>query len=169
MKQTLVLAILDGWGIGKMDESNPIYMAKPQMMEWIHTHFPGGALQASGIMVGLPWGEEGNSEVGHLTLGAGKVLYQYFPRILLAIKDGSFYKNEALERAFTHTKESKGAVHLVGLSPPGTCMRRLTTLLRSSTWPNKRAVSVFSFTSLQTGGIVRRGRHSISLRVSTKR
>lgn len=119
MKQTLILAILDGWGIGNMDESNPIYVAKPQAMQRIHDRFPGGALQSSGIMVGLPWGEEGNSEVGHLTIGAGKILYQHFPRISLAVKDGSFYENKALRSAFAHAKKTMGAVHLIGLLTSG--------------------------------------------------
>ena len=92
MKRTVVLAILDGWGIGRKDNSNPIYVANPKNIEYIRMNFPSGALQASGIAVGLPWGEEGNSEVGHLTLGAGKIIYQHFPRITLAIRDGSFSK-----------------------------------------------------------------------------
>ena len=94
MKKTVVLTVLDGWGLGKLDESNPIYRAEPATINFIQSNFPAGALQASGIAIGLPWEEEGNSEVGHLTIGAGKVLYQHFPRISLAIKSGDFFKNK---------------------------------------------------------------------------
>ncbi len=119
MKRTLLLVVLDGWGIGALDESNPIYRAAPQVMQYLRSHFPTGALQASGISVGLPWEEEGNSEVGHLTMGAGKVMYQHFPRISLAIQDGSFSKNSMLQEAFAYAEAHASAVHLVGLLSEG--------------------------------------------------
>lgn len=119
MRRTFILAILDGWGIGKLDESNPIHTTNPKTIKFIESSFPSGALQASGIAIGLPWKEEGNSEVGHLTIGAGKVLYQHFPRISMAIEDGSFFKNPALGRAFGHARENNSAVHLVGLLTQG--------------------------------------------------
>ena len=114
-KQTVVLAVLDGWGVGRPDASNPIYVVQPENMNYIKHNYPAGSLQASGIAVGLPWNEEGNSEVGHLTLGAGKIIYQYFPRVSFAIKDGSFFKNRALSDAFTRAKENRSRVHLIGL------------------------------------------------------
>src|SRR3989304_7567011 len=85
-KGPTVWVVLDGWGIGKEDASNPISAAKPKNINYIKRTYPYGALQASGIAVGLPWGENGDSEVGHMTLGAGKVLYQDYPRISLKIK-----------------------------------------------------------------------------------
>ena len=97
-KKNAVIIVLDGWGIGAEDESNPIHVAKPKSFEWLASNYPLTSLQASGISVGLPWGEVGNSEVGHLTLGAGKVLYQYYPKITMAIQDGSFYKNSILKK-----------------------------------------------------------------------
>jgi 2,3-bisphosphoglycerate-independent phosphoglycerate mutase len=115
MKKTVILAILDGWGIGSLDESNPVYRAEPATMNFIRSNFPAGGLQASGIAVGLPWDEEGNSEVGHLTIGAGKVLYQHFPRISLSIKNGSFFKNKTLLAAVGHAKNNGSIVHLIGL------------------------------------------------------
>ena len=87
MKKTFVLVVLDGWGLGRNDESNPIYIVNPKNFAWLNENFPVTSLQASGLSVGLPWGEVGNSEVGHLTLGAGKVLYQYYPKIMMAIQD----------------------------------------------------------------------------------
>ena len=119
MKRTVVLAILDGWGIGRKDNSNPIYVANPKNIEYVKMNFPSGALQASGIAVGLPWGEEGNSEVGHLTLGAGKIIYQHFPRITLAIRDGSFFKNPAFLGATEHVKKNGSTLHLAGLLTAG--------------------------------------------------
>ena len=114
-RRTVVMVILDGWGLGRKDASNPIYVANLQTVDWIKHNFPSGTLQASGIAVGLPWGEEGNSEVGHLTLGAGKVIYQHFPRISLAIRNGSFAKNEVLHAAIKHAKEKNSRLHLIGL------------------------------------------------------
>lgn len=114
-KRTTVLIILDGWGIGRDDASNPVYVAKPQSFAWLHDNYPVTSLQASGIAVGLPWGEVGNSEVGHLTLGAGKVLYQYYPRITMAIHDGTFFENKILKDACTHACASGCAINFAGL------------------------------------------------------
>lgn len=114
MVKTVVLIILDGFGIGRKDANNPIHLAKPLMLNYFKKNFLYGTLQSSGISVGLPWNEEGNSEVGHITLGAGKVVYQHYPRISLTIRDGSFFKNQELKKAFAHAKDKNSAVHLVG-------------------------------------------------------
>jgi len=114
-KRQVILVILDGWGIGAKNETNPIYMQETPNIDYIKSNFTIGSLQASGISVGLPWNEEGNSEVGHLTIGAGKVLYQHYPRITLSIKDGTFEKKEAFLNAFKHAKENKTNLHLTGL------------------------------------------------------
>jgi len=119
MKRTVVLLILDGWGVGRSDESNPLYVVNPERIRWMSENFPLGSLQASGINVGLPWGEIGNSEVGHLTLGAGKIIYQYYPKITLAIRDRSFFENPVLRGAMRHAKKNSGRVHLVGLASRG--------------------------------------------------
>jgi 2,3-bisphosphoglycerate-independent phosphoglycerate mutase len=118
-KKTMVLIILDGWGIGPNNQTNPLFIAKPPIFEWLATNYPVTSLQASGISVGLPWGEIGNSEVGHLTLGAGKVLYQYYPRITMSIQDGTFFENQVLKDACAHAKEKNSAVNLVGLLTKG--------------------------------------------------
>lgn len=119
MRRTYILTILDGWGIGEANESNPIYVTAPPNIQLIKRNFPAAALQASGIAVGLPWDEEGDSEVGHLTIGAGRVIYQHYPRISLAIQDGSFFDNEALKEAFAHARHRRAAVHLIGLLTQG--------------------------------------------------
>jgi 2,3-bisphosphoglycerate-independent phosphoglycerate mutase len=119
MKRTVALIVLDGWGIGRDDESNPIYMVKPPTLARLAEEYPLTSLQASGIAVGLPWGEVGNSEVGHLTLGAGKVIYQYYPKITIAIRDKTFFENPALKATFAHAKENNSAVHFAGLLSKG--------------------------------------------------
>src|SRR3989344_7897524 len=119
MKRTVVLVILDGWGIGAETDANPIHKANPQTFAWLAENFPMTSLQASGISVGLPWGETGNSEVGHLTLGAGKVIYQNFPRISIAIRDGTFFENVSLKNAFAHARKNNSGVNLVGLLTSG--------------------------------------------------
>ena len=78
-KRPVILIILDGYGIGKSDDSNPIFAVGPngpQNINHIKANYPSAALQSSGIAVGLPWKEEGNSEAGHLNIGAGKIIYQ---------------------------------------------------------------------------------------------
>jgi 2,3-bisphosphoglycerate-independent phosphoglycerate mutase len=115
MRNTVVLIVLDGWGIGVEGDSNPIHVAKPKNIEYVKNNFPSGALQASGIAVGLPWGEEGNSEVGHLTMGAGKIIYQHYPRISLAVRDGSFFSNPTINGAFDHAQKNNSKVNLIGL------------------------------------------------------
>jgi 2,3-bisphosphoglycerate-independent phosphoglycerate mutase len=118
-KRQVILIILDGWGIGQKNDSNPIYAQGTPNLDYIKQNFLISSLQASGISVGLPWHEEGNSEVGHLTLGAGKVLYQHFPRITLSIRDGSFTKNKIFLDAFKHVKKYGSSLNIAGLLTQG--------------------------------------------------
>jgi len=119
-KRTVILLILDGWGIGKNNQGNPLYVRKPKLLNFLPDYYLTGSLQAFGVAVGLPWSEESNSEVGHLTLGAGRIVYQYYLRILNAIKDGSFFKNPALLGAAYHAKKNGSRLHLAGLLTDGT-------------------------------------------------
>ncbi len=114
MKKNNILIILDGWGIGSRDASNPIYSTNPETIENFKKNYPMTSLQASGIAVGLPWGEAGNSEVGHLTMGIGKIIYQYYPRITLSIENGEFFKNKALNNAFDSALKNNSTVHCLG-------------------------------------------------------
>lgn len=114
-KKIVVLVVLDGWGIGKDNYTNPLFVAKPPTFQWLSENYPLTSLQASGIAVGLPWGEVGNSEVGHLTLGAGKVIYQYYPRITMAIHDSTFFDNPVLKAAFAHARDNHSAINFAGL------------------------------------------------------
>lgn len=140
-KRTVILVVLDGWGIGKADESNPVYVANPQNINYLKENFPAGLLQASGISVGLPWGEEGNSEVGHLNMGVGKIIYQNYPRISLAVRNGSFFGNEALKDAFEHSRKYDSAVNLIGLLGEGNVHSSLEHLLALIEFAKKEKIS----------------------------
>jgi len=115
----LVLIILDGWGIHPEYAGNAITQANTKYYNYLIEEFPSTTLRASAEAVGLPWGESGNSEVGHLNLGLGRILYQDLPRINKEIADNSFYSNEAFSSAIKHVKENNSALHLMGLCSNG--------------------------------------------------
>jgi len=115
VRKSIILVILDGWGIGEKNASNPLWQAKLPTFDYIKRNWPATTLQAAGIAVGLPWGEEGNSEVGHLTLGSGKVIYQHLPRITMAIREKTFFQNPVLLKAVEHAKTNGSTLHLLGL------------------------------------------------------
>ncbi len=115
----VMLIVLDGWGIGEKDKGNALSNANLPNIDSLYQYYPNIALQASGISVGLPWGEAGNSEVGHMTLGSGKIIYQNMPRITMAIQNGEFYENPVFLDAINHAKKTGGAVHLMGLVGKG--------------------------------------------------
>src|SRR3989344_154386 len=118
-KRPVVLLILDGWGIASPGPGNAISQAQLTHMPQLWTMYPHTALQASGNSVGLPRGEDGNTETGHLNLGAGRVVYQDLPRINMAIADTSFYRNKAFLQAVAHAQKYNSAVHLLGLVGAG--------------------------------------------------
>jgi 2,3-bisphosphoglycerate-independent phosphoglycerate mutase len=114
-----VLCILDGWGISEQTEGNAIALGEtPNMARWAVT-YPHTTLQTSGLAVGLPEGQMGNSEVGHLNIGAGFVVYQGSTRIFEAIKERSFFQNPVLLDACAHAKTHASQLHLLGLLGPG--------------------------------------------------
>lgn len=115
----IILLILDGWGIAPPREGNAISQAKKPNIDFIETNYPRAPLQASSISVGLLWGEPGNSEVGHLNLGAGRIVYQILPRIIVSIRNGSFYKNEAFLGAIKHSKKNNSKLHILGMISSG--------------------------------------------------
>ena len=115
----VVLVILDGWGINAEIEGNAIANAKTPTIGQLKGNYPCIALQASGISVGLAWGEPGNSEVGHMTIGSGMILYQNLPRINLAIQNGTFFSNQVLIDAMDQAKRRGSALQLVGLVSNG--------------------------------------------------
>lgn len=119
MKKPVILLILDGVGIAPPSEGNAITKAKTPVLNKLISTYPTMPVRASGEAVGLSWGEMGNSEVGHLTIGAGRVFYQTFPRINKSIEDKSFFENEAFLSAASHVKKNKSTLHLLGMVSPG--------------------------------------------------
>lgn len=99
------LIIMDGYGLGEPSNSNSVYLAHKPYLDYLFSNYPNNTLIASGEHVGLPEGQMGNSEVGHLNLGAGRIVYQSLTRINVAIKDGSFYQNKAFLDAIEHAKK----------------------------------------------------------------
>ena len=116
----VALIIMDGWGIGDMqDPNNAISVAKTPVIDGLMAKYPHAQLLASGEAVGLPDGQMGNSEVGHTNIGAGRIVYQELTRITKAIRDGSFFQNEALQAVIGEVKKNGSALHLMGLVSPG--------------------------------------------------
>lgn len=119
MKKPVLLMILDGWGIAPADKTNAAAMAKTPNLDSYFANYPHTTLEASGKAVGLPAGQIGNSEVGHLNIGAGRIIYQSLTRIDKAIEDGDLYKNKELSRVMDETKQAGKALHLLGLLSDG--------------------------------------------------
>jgi 2,3-bisphosphoglycerate-independent phosphoglycerate mutase len=111
----VVLVILDGWGCAPPGPGNAVELASTPVFDRLWAEYPHGLLAASGEAVGLPPGQMGNSEVGHLTIGSGRVLDQDFQRVNRAIADGSFFENDALVSAFRRARDRGGDMHLLGL------------------------------------------------------
>src|SRR6185503_1253462 len=108
-----MLIIMDGWGLGKVKSSDAIQHAKTPFVSSLYSKYPNTTLVTCGEDVGLPEGQMGNSEVGHLNLGAGRIVYQELQRINVAIKTGEMAGNETLLNAIRHAKESKKPLHLI--------------------------------------------------------
>lgn len=115
----LVLLILDGWGINPQVEGNAVLMAHTPVMDRLMSNYPHTTMEASGESVGLPDGLMGNSEVGHLNLGSGRVVYQDITRINKSIKDGDFFSNTVLSDAMGYVLENGSSLHLMGLLSDG--------------------------------------------------
>lgn len=114
-----VLMILDGFGVAPDSEGNAVTRAKMPFIHELIQRYPVVNVRASGECVGLMWGEMGNSEVGHLTIGAGRVYYQALPRIERAIKDESFFENQAFQHAIEQVQQSGGTLHIMGIMSAG--------------------------------------------------
>lgn len=118
-KKPTVLMILDGFGLNKKTEANAVAEAKKPNIDKLMQEYPFVEGQASGLFVGLPDGQMGNSEVGHLNMGAGRIVYQELTRITKEIEDGDFFQNEALLKGVRNAKEHDSALHLFGLLSDG--------------------------------------------------
>ena len=118
-KKPTVLMILDGYGLNEKTEGNAIAMAKTPVMDKLMSEYPCVKGNASGLAVGLPDGQMGNSEVGHMNMGAGRIIYQELTKITKAIEDGVFFENKALLAACENAKKNDSALHLMGLVSDG--------------------------------------------------
>ena len=145
----VLLVILDGFGVSPDKFGSPWEIAEHSTFSEIEKHYPFTTIQASGIAVGLPWGKEGNSEVGHLTIGAGKIILNYLPQISTAIEDKSFFDNETFISAIKHAETNNSSLHLMGLFSSGTVhsyVEHLYALLELTKQKNVGRVFLHLFT-----------------------
>ncbi|MFZ9695159.1 MAG: 2,3-bisphosphoglycerate-independent phosphoglycerate mutase, partial [Chitinophagaceae bacterium] len=117
--QKTMLVIMDGWGLGQIPKADAIYAANTPFTDSLYQQYPNSTLVTCGEAVGLPEGQMGNSEVGHLNLGAGRIVYQELQRINVAIREGSFAKNPALLAAIHRARDTQMPLHLLGLVSDG--------------------------------------------------
>lgn len=159
MYKPVVLIVLDGWGISNNNQGNVLKETSLPTIEKLDRFYPMTTLQASGISVGLFWGEPGNSEVGHMALGAGKIVYQNLPRITLAIQGHELSTNNALLKIAQNVKEKKSALHIMGLVGQGSVhsyMEHLYAIVEFAKEQGLTEVFIHAFTdgrdSPQTSG-----------------
>lgn len=148
-KSKVLLIILDGFGVSEKDEGNAVHAANPEFINKLFTERPCTRLGASGLDVGLPDGQMGNSEVGHLNIGAGRVVYQDITRINCAIDDGSFFENEAFNKVIADVKDSGKALHLYGLVSDGgvhSHINHISALLKIAATHKLEKVFIHAFT-----------------------
>ena len=149
MNTPVVLIILDGWGTANPGPGNAVSLAKLPNFNRYWSAYPHGLLSASGEAVGLPHGEVGNSETGHLNLGAGRIVFQDLPRINMSIADGSFWQIAAFKQACDHVKKNNSSLHLMGLVGAGgvhSSVEHLFALLRLAKNESVRQVWLHLFT-----------------------
>lgn len=118
-KKPCMLMILDGWGINPNHKGNAVYLAKTPCLDMLKKEYPNTSLLCFGEAVGLPKGVMGNSEVGHLNIGAGRIVFQDLLRINTAINDGSFYENQAINSIISRVRDNNSALHMMGLVSDG--------------------------------------------------
>ena len=127
-KKTTVLMILDGYGLNYRKDHNAVAEANTPVMDKLMKEYPFVKGNASGMAVGLPEGQMGNSEVGHLNMGAGRIVYQELTRITKEIQDGTFFENPALVKAMENCKANDSALHIYGLVSDGGVHSHITHL-----------------------------------------
>ncbi|MBQ0079261.1 MAG: 2,3-bisphosphoglycerate-independent phosphoglycerate mutase, partial [Eubacterium sp.] len=135
-----MLMILDGYGMNPSEYGNAIAQANKPNLDRIFADYPGTTLKACGLDVGLPEGQMGNSEVGHLNIGAGRIVYQELTRITKAIEDGDFFENKALLAAIDHVKKNNSTLHLLGLLSDGGVHSHIKHLLALTDLAKKEGV-----------------------------
>jgi len=149
MNKKTILIILDGFGASCITEGNAVLAAKTPVLDALMANYPKTLLRASGEEVGLPWGEMGNSEVGHLNIGTGRISQQDLPRINSTIENGSFYTNEFLLSACNHAKKYNSKLHLLGLLSNGGVhadIKHLLALIKMSKQQGVKNVAIHLIT-----------------------
>ena len=141
MRAPAALLILDGFGLGRQDAGNAIYWARTPNLDRLFETCPHTTLSASGLDVGLPDGQIGNSEVGHTNIGAGRVVFQDLPRISRAIEDGSFFENPVYCAAVDAARDSGHSLHLLGLLSDGGVHSHLSHILAAVELAKRRGLT----------------------------
>lgn len=147
-KKTVLLTILDGWGIGSKCPTNAIEAADDKTFKFLTENYPDTKLAAHGEAVGLPEGQMGNSEVGHLNLGAGRIVYQDLTRINKAVREGDFFKNAEFLKAIEHAEKNNSSIHFMGLVSDGgvhSSMEHLFALIELAAKHGLKKVYVHAF------------------------
>ena len=145
MKKPYAIIIMDGYGLNPKHEGNAVYADGSKNVTELEKEYPSSTLGASGMSVGLPDGQMGNSEVGHLNIGAGRIVYQDLTKITKEIRDGEFFKNAELLRVMRYVKENGKKLHLWGLVSTGgvkTCTSTLSPT--GATFPPPPARSFYA-------------------------
>jgi 2,3-bisphosphoglycerate-independent phosphoglycerate mutase len=148
-KKNAILIIMDGWGLGKVDAADAIRQAKTPFVDSLYARYPNSTLVTCGEAVGLPDGQMGNSEVGHLNIGAGRIVYQELQRINVAVRDGSFAQNPVLLEALRSAKKNNKKLHLLGLVSDGgvhSHINHLKALIDSCKSEGLQQVFIHAFT-----------------------
>ncbi len=148
MTQRVLLCILDGWGISKDTDFNAVYSANTPNYDNFMKNMSNTKIHADGLNVGLPEGQMGNSEVGHLNIGAGRIVYQELTRINKAIDEKDFFKNEEFLNAINHVKENNSALHIYGLVSSGgvhSSMKHLKAMIKMAADNGLKEVYVHAF------------------------
>ena len=147
-KKRTLLCILDGWGISKDTKYNAIYNAKTPNFDKFIAQMPSTTIHADGLSVGLPEGQMGNSEVGHLNIGAGRIVYQELTRINKSIDENDFFQNDEFLSAINHVKKYNSALHIWGLVSTGgvhSSMKHLKALIKMAADNNLKEVYIHAF------------------------
>ena len=140
MSKKAVLIIMDGYGLAAPSEGNAIYVADTPNLDKLFARWPHTALQASGLDVGLPEGQMGNSEVGHTNMGAGRVVFQILPKMTQEIQNGKFFRNEVYIKAMEDAKANGKALHIMGLLSDGGVHSHLTHIFAILDMAKQRGV-----------------------------
>jgi 2,3-bisphosphoglycerate-independent phosphoglycerate mutase len=149
MNKKVILMILDGWGIAENPDVSAVDKANTPFVDSLFEKYTHSKLYASGKAVGLPDGQMGNSEVGHMNLGAGRVVYQMLERVNQSIEDGDFFENETLQQAFGYAKENDKRVHFIGLTSEGgvhSHIKHLKALMKAASDAGLEQVFIHAFT-----------------------